>query len=346
MKIRPVIAVISLSLALVAGSVVAVGAQTDTEAADPVAATFVTGKISTAEQETVVEPVETTVDGVLQGRGLRDEGATIESNDPRLTGSITRVLNANVWQGTEFSYVRSDQVRIENEAGSWSGPSTTIHHSGAGIPEDEETDLHTTLLTGEGDYEGLSAHLVTSDNAFEGIIFAGEPPPFPEPIEPAAASAEDDLLATTFVTGTLGDPAQVTEGVETRVDGVTERRGWVFADQALETDDPRLTGTVSAVVSGDERIVTGTNFRVDLQSGTIRIENDGGGWTGSLTSINHFRSGGDPTTAIDTAVLSGEGAYEGLSAYLLIDFSETPAVVQGTVFAGEMPPFPELPPAE
>ena len=103
-------------------------------------------------------------------------------DDPRLTGSITRVLNANVWAGDELSFVRSDQVRIENEAGSWSGQNTNIHHSGEGIPEDEETNLNTTLLTGEGAYEGLSAHLVVDGDAVEGIIFAGESPPFPEPI--------------------------------------------------------------------------------------------------------------------------------------------------------------------
>ncbi len=178
------------------------------------------------------------------------------------------------------------------------------------------------------------------------------PWPLPPPEASASAAAEadaeeDDLLATTFVTGTLSEPSQITEGVESRVDGVTERRGWVFAGGLLETDDPRLTGSVTSVVNGDERIVTGSAFFVDLQSGALRIENDGGAWTGSLTSLNHGRIDEDPTTAIDTAVLTGEGAYDGLSAYLLVDATEDPAVVQGAVFAGEMTPAPDpVPPQD
>ena len=74
MKFIRVIAVISLTLALVTGSIVAVSAQSDTEAPDPLAATFVTGTISIAEEETVVAPIENVVDGVLQGRGMRLEG--------------------------------------------------------------------------------------------------------------------------------------------------------------------------------------------------------------------------------------------------------------------------------
>ena len=158
----------------------------------------------------------------------------------------------------------------------------------------------------------------------------------------AQSDSEDvDPMATTFVTGTLGQPTQVTSGVETRVDGVTERRDWVFAGALLETDDPRLTGRVTAVVSGDERIVTGTNLRVDLQSGDLRIENDEGAWGGSLTAIAHGRTLDDATVSFDTWLLTGEDAYDGLSAYLLIDSTEDPAVVQGAVFAGEMPPAPD-----
>ena len=45
-------------------------------------------------------------------------------------------------------------------------------------------------------------------------------------------------------------------------------------------------------------------------------------------------------------VLTGEGAYDGLSAYLVTDFTETPPMVQGAVFAGEMPPAPDPVPVE
>jgi hypothetical protein len=50
----------------------------------------------------------------------------------------------------------------------------------------------------------------------------------------------------------------------------------------------------------------------------------------------------EPTLGIDRdkVILSGDGAYEGLSAYLLIDWSSTPADFIGAIFPGEMPPFP------
>ena len=44
-----------------------------------------------------------------------------------------------------------------------------------------------------------------------------------------------------------------------------------------------------------------------------------------------------------TLPLTGSGAYEGLSAYLIIDGSEDAPIVEGVIYAGEMPPSPELP---
>ena len=46
--------------------------------------------------------------------------------------------------------------------------------------------------------------------------------------------------------------------------------------------------------------------------------------------------------------MRGEGAYEGLTALMGIRLTEDPCGmgIRGVVFDGEMPPFPELPPAE
>ena len=54
----------------------------------------------------------------------------------------------------------------------------------------------------------------------------------------------------------------------------------------------------------------------------------------------------DETTDFGTVLFTGEGGYEGLSAYLLGDWTEEPVAVEGAVFPGEMPPFPEFPAVE
>jgi len=162
----------------------------------------------------------------------------------------------------------------------------------------------------------------------------------------AQTETEDgEPAATTYVTGTLGAPAQITSGRTSVTDGVTQRRGWLFADVPIETSDPRLNGLITTSANGDERRVTGTTEAVDLQSSKYRIANDDGSWLGQGTAFIHLE-GGTPTADLDTLLLTGEGAYEGLSAYLLFDFSESPTAVEGVVFAGEMTPAPGLPPAE
>ena len=46
--------------------------------------------------------------------------------------------------------------------------------------------------------------------------------------------------------------------------------------------------------------------------------------------------------AFRMALMEGQGGYEGLSAYLVADWSpETGADMQGAIFSGEMPPVPE-----
>ena len=84
---------------------------------------------------------------------------------------------------------------------------------------------------------------------------------------------------------------------------------------------------------------------VVLQTSFHRIDNDAGSWSGQGTAIVHGGGGiaRDEATDLDTVILRGEGEYEGLSTYLLFDWTEDPIAVEGVVFAGDMPPFPELP---
>jgi hypothetical protein len=184
-----------LAIGLLAGSAVGVAAQEEEAAAEePTGTAYFTGTLIT-EGTVVVEPDENIVDGVLEVRGVVIEDEAIETSDPRMSGSLSRALNANVHKVSDFVdvVVEAATWRIENEHGSWSGQGGALIHGGGGIPRDEATNLDTILLTGEGAYEGLTAYVLadwTEDPvAVEGAVLVGELTPLPEAL-PASESEE------------------------------------------------------------------------------------------------------------------------------------------------------------
>jgi hypothetical protein len=176
----------AIAIGLLAGSVVGVGAQEEEAAAEPSTPAKVTGTINGEAGDLVQEPTETVVNGVLEVRGGIGEGDQFEMDDPRLTGTVTLAFNADVHKESDFTDVVAAALglRLENEAGSWSGQGTGVSHGGGGIPQDEALSLDTWALTGAGAYEGLSAYLIVDPTedppTVEGVIFAGGMPPFPE----------------------------------------------------------------------------------------------------------------------------------------------------------------------
>ena len=147
------------------------------------------------------------------------------------------------------------------------------------------------------------------------------------------------------VTGTTGkDGRVVREPTETVVDGVMMVRDFVIEWGPLKVSDPRLAGAATVVLNAT---VHKESVAVDIvpQAIALRIENDRGSWSGHGTSISRGRGAvpSDEAMNLDTIVLTGAGAYAGLMAYLVVDGTQDPAVVDGAVLAGTMPPFPELP---
>jgi hypothetical protein len=176
-----------LAIGLLAGSAVGVAAQEEEAAAEPSTPTKVAGTIGQEAVELVQQPTETVVDDVMEVRGGVIEGLRFEMDDPRLTGTVTQAFNQDrhIKESDSINIMPSTfGLRIENEAGSWSGQGTGFSHRGATIPEDEAFSLDTYLLTGAGAYEGLSAYLVVDPTedpvTVEGAIFAGVMPPAPE----------------------------------------------------------------------------------------------------------------------------------------------------------------------
>jgi hypothetical protein len=163
-----------LSIGLLAGSAVGVAAQ-DEEAAEPSTPTMVMGTI---DDDAAVRRA---------GEGIVIEGIRFEMDDPRLTGTATLATNVTTDEGSSFrqTWVLGQALRLENEGGWWSGQGTGVEHTG-GSANPEVALLHATwpLLTGAGDYEGLSAYLIVDQSqnppTVEGVIYAGEPPSLPE----------------------------------------------------------------------------------------------------------------------------------------------------------------------
>lgn len=147
------------------------------------------------------------------------------------------------------------------------------------------------------------------------------------------------------VTGTIDDTGSETvqEPTEDVVDGAIGLRGLIVEGDQFEMDDPRLTGTVTLAMNFDFHSV---NDQENVAAGSLalRLENEDGSWSGQGTSVGHGAAGMSPEEALglDTWVLTGAGAYDGLSAILIVDTGGFPATVDGVIFAGEMPPAPEL----
>jgi hypothetical protein len=135
------------------------------------------------------------------------------------------------------------------------------------------------------------------------------------------------------VTGGTG--GQVGSG-PSDADGVTRYR-YLWEDMQIAMSDPRLSGTMSAISDQDvHKRAAGDVSTFSVGAGTYRIENEAGSWEGPNVFL---WEGSFPTASTsDTGLLVGSGAYEGLSAFLVFDFSQTEAPVVGVIFPGEIPP--------
>jgi hypothetical protein len=127
-----------------------------------------------------------------------------------------------------------------------------------------------------------------------------------------------------------GVPAVFTGGVE-----CGPSVGPSMWQQLAAMSDPRLNGDYYVSVDMDFH-----GAGAEVWSYTRRIENADGAWQGSTTSAN--LPGAGPNTVV-TLVLTGEGAYEGLTALFeeTYDNGTCSSEVRGLIIGGEPPPAPE-----
>ena len=145
-----------------------------------------------------------------------------------------------------------------------------------------------------------------------------------DPMAPAVATIEvtsiEEVSPGTMKSG----------GGLVHVEGVQHEHVWTASD-------PRLSGTVTSIGNHDVY----PDVPMEVQSATYEVVNDGGRWLGTSTALKLPDLGSK-----DVAVLRGEGDYEGLTAYVTMDWAAEPPALRAAIFPGEMPPLPEPIPAE
>jgi hypothetical protein len=147
--------------------------------------------------------------------------------------------------------------------------------------------------------------------------------------EPDAEAIEPVPFTAVFIPS-----SQVRFGSSETVDGVVQRRGDAWTPIMSGVSDPRMDGTLT--YSEDDDAYPGGHHFATV---TYRIVNDDGAWQGS-TPI--FKENGEYSNN-SVVLLVGEGAYEGLYAWM--DTSAWDAI-KGVIFAApppEAPVPPELP---
>jgi hypothetical protein len=152
----------------------------------------------------------------------------------------------------------------------------------------------------------------------------------------AAQDGAEDPTAPAYFTGTSGEPAQVVEGEVTETETGNSMTGFQFLGIPFEATDPRISGTLDIAANGSGQGVPEGFAR--LESRTYRIVNDAGSWSGTGSNLFALQRD-EPAIDVETFLLSGEGAYEGLSAYIVIDFMGEP-LVRGVILSQELATFP------
>mgnify|MGYP001813099275 CR=1 FL=1 len=157
------------------------------------------------------------------------------------------------------------------------------------------------------------------------------------------AVAQDDAApAASWVTGTVTYAPSCSTPSGELVGEVRQDRGYRCNPQRWSSDDPRLEGETTVVWNADVYTLDEGSISVTTMAWDIRGET--GGWSCNYP-VGLERGSGLYTTNIqgtDRILCTGSGANDGLTAVLIADWGAAPKSFEGLVFAGEVPPMPEL----
>ena len=169
-----------------------------------------------------------------------------------------------------------------------------------------------------------------------------------------AAQDEDAPQPPAEVTACIEPGPEVHRGTEEQIvvpvtDGdmtILQSRGFTYRQSLTSVSDPRLEGTLYQAVNQDDYILPGDDPSTGISDSrptglaiatfTNRIENDEGAWEGSAVMLDSP----DGATYVAPLVMTGEGAYEGLTAIVgFVDFWNDCAVT-GYIINGSVPAPP------
>lgn len=150
------------------------------------------------------------------------------------------------------------------------------------------------------------------------------------------AQSEEEAAADTtspvVVSGTLECLESAAEGEDAGQSVVTVH--------AWQADDERLSGEVTYdgrwQIYGEASEDTGST-EATADNALYEIVNEGGRW------LCEAARGPEPRTGDigHTLVFTGEGGYEGMTAYLHVDWTQSPFVFNGLILPGDEPPYAE-----
>jgi hypothetical protein len=163
------------------------------------------------------------------------------------------------------------------------------------------------------------------------LLLAGASAPVvaQEAASPSAGSPVDPM-APSFFTGNapVTGACRIASPTTQVIDAVIQGRGESWGCMTYTTDDPRFSGVSRNVFDTDEytsaaRMATGRTGTI--VAGRERIENDAGAWEGTWTGL-------EVESFNETAGwFAGEGAYDGLAAYVVITDALGSAKVWGFI---------------
>ena len=161
----------------------------------------------------------------------------------------------------------------------------------------------------------------------------------------AGVAAQDeeaaDPMVQAAVTGAVEGWHEVSPGTTTSDAEVSRTEGWQIINRWIASD-PRLSGEETVTAHWDRYLSPDISVpQVGVGATTRVLVNDDGRWVGQSGIAVEMGSDNDQ---MDIVVMRGEGAYEGLTAVIVMEQESVDhAPFVGAIFPGEIPPAPELP---
>jgi hypothetical protein len=155
-----------------------------------------------------------------------------------------------------------------------------------------------------------------------------------------AAQDEDDdgdeAFTATYVTGEIIQTQGTGDAEYWEEDGVEHTRG-MLNEQTIEWSDARLPSRLLIAYN-----LASHNPDAGAIAASYRLEDDlDGAWVGIGHGFQGYPDGASPMAAVGLMTLTGEGAYEGLSAMIANKLEDGASALEGYIFEGALPPIPD-----